>query len=231
MIFVTGDTHGDIERFDDPRLKQLRAGDTLLICGDFGFLWDGSKREKKNLKALTKKKFNICFLDGTHENFDMLAEYPVTEWNGGNAQQIAGNIYHLMRGQIYTIEDVAFFVMGGGESPDLDIRMENDNWSPLETPNPQELMEGAENLEKRGCAVDIVLTHEPPGNIKSFLNLPEGIGTRLTTLNAYFDELNKTCKYNKWYFGSMHVDKFVSSSQISLYRNIVEAIDGRPIKR
>ena len=30
MIFVTGDTHGDIERFDDPRLKQLRAGDTLL---------------------------------------------------------------------------------------------------------------------------------------------------------------------------------------------------------
>lgn len=73
--------------------------------------------------------------------------------------------------------------------------------------------------------------HEPPGKIKSFLNLSEGSGTRLTTLNAYFDELNKTCKYTKWYFGSMHVDKFVSSNQISLYRNIVEAIDGRPVKK
>ena len=72
MIFVTGDTHGDMERFSDPRLKQLREGDTLIICGDFGFLWDGNKREKKNLKALAKKKYNICFLDGTHENFEML---------------------------------------------------------------------------------------------------------------------------------------------------------------
>lgn len=231
MIFVTGDTHGDIERFNDPRLKNLRDGDTLIVCGDFGFLWDGSKREKKNRKALAKKKYNICFLDGTHENFDMLEEYPVTSWNGGEVQQIEGNLYHLMRGQIYRIEDTTFFAMGGGESPDLDIRLEENNWSSKETPTPQELMTGAENIEKCGCKVDVIVTHEPPGKIKSFLNLSEGVGTHLTTLNAYFDELNKTCRYGKWYFGSMHVDKFVSSNQIALYRNIVEAIDGRPVRK
>ena len=43
MIYVTGDTHGDASRFDDPRLKNLKQGDTLIVCGDFGFLWNGSK--------------------------------------------------------------------------------------------------------------------------------------------------------------------------------------------
>ena len=55
MIYVTGDTHGEIERFKDPEFKQLRKGDLLIVCGDFGFIWDGSKREKNNLKKLMAK--------------------------------------------------------------------------------------------------------------------------------------------------------------------------------
>ena len=42
MIYVTGDMHGQISRFDDPALRRLKEKDTLLVCGDFGFLWDGS---------------------------------------------------------------------------------------------------------------------------------------------------------------------------------------------
>ena len=45
MVYVTGDTHGDIKRFSDPRLRSLKKGDTLIICGDFGFIWDGSNME------------------------------------------------------------------------------------------------------------------------------------------------------------------------------------------
>ena len=40
MVYVTGDMHGDASRFSDPRLKKLKKGDTLLVCGDFGFLWN-----------------------------------------------------------------------------------------------------------------------------------------------------------------------------------------------
>ena len=36
MIYVTGDTHGIASRFSDPRLKNLKQGDTLIVCGDFG---------------------------------------------------------------------------------------------------------------------------------------------------------------------------------------------------
>ena len=80
MIYITGDTHGDLNRLDSIKLKK---GDTLIICGDFGFIWDGSAREEKILRQLGKKKYNICFLDGTHENFDLLDEYEETHYCGG----------------------------------------------------------------------------------------------------------------------------------------------------
>ena len=56
MIYVTGDLHGDIERFKDSEYKKLKPGDTLLVCGDFGFLWDGSKKEEQVLDKLSEKK-------------------------------------------------------------------------------------------------------------------------------------------------------------------------------
>ena len=43
MVYVTGDLHGDYSRFKRPEMKKLRAGDILLVCGDFGFIWDNSK--------------------------------------------------------------------------------------------------------------------------------------------------------------------------------------------
>ena len=91
MVYITGDTHVDFERLDSLRLKK---GDTLIICGDFGFIWDGSAREEKILKQLGKKKFNICFIDGTHENFELLDEYEQGVFCGGKAHNISGNLYH-----------------------------------------------------------------------------------------------------------------------------------------
>ena len=72
MIYVTGDTHGDIERFKSREMKKLGNGDTLIICGDFGFLWDDSRAERNALKKLASKDYTIAFVDGCHENFDML---------------------------------------------------------------------------------------------------------------------------------------------------------------
>ena len=52
MIYVTGDLHGEEERLYSRSMKKLREGDTLIVCGDFGFVWDGSGREKKILDFL-----------------------------------------------------------------------------------------------------------------------------------------------------------------------------------
>ena len=42
MVYLTGDTHGDIDRFRHGRLRWLSRRDTVVVLGDFGFVWDGS---------------------------------------------------------------------------------------------------------------------------------------------------------------------------------------------
>lgn len=231
LVYVTGDTHGDMERFLSSPAKSLKKGDILIVCGDFGFIWDGSKREQKILKKLGKMKYNICFLDGTHENFDILNDYEISEWNGGKVRHITGGLYHLIRGQLYEIDGLKIFTMGGGESPDIDMRFENDAWSKNEIPTQVELLEGANNIEKAGCKVDVIVTHEPPSKIKGFLMLKSNERTKVTALNAYLEKLSESCEFDKWYFGSMHMDKHISSMHIALFNNIVEAESGKILRK
>ncbi len=230
MIYVTGDMHGVYSRFDDPRLKKLKKDDILIVCGDFGFLWDGSKDEMNILKKLSKKKYTICFIDGTHENFDMLSKLKVKKWHGGKVHQIAGNILHLMRGQVFEIEGQKIFTMGGGESPDIEIRFEMNTWSEMEIPTREELVEGVDNLQKYGGKVDIIITHEPPAKIKEFLLLQNESVTGITAINTYLEDVGKTCEFKHWYFGSLHLDKFISATHVSLFTNIVNAVSGESVK-
>ncbi len=231
MIYVTGDTHGIASRFDDPRLKKLNRGDTLIVCGDFGFLWNGSKEEMSVLKKLSKKKYNICFVDGTHENFDMLSKLKIKKWNGGKVHHIAANIFHLMRGQVFNIEGTKIFTMGGGESPDIDIRFEMNTWSDMEIPTREELMEGVDNLQKYDGKVDLIITHEPPAKIKDFLLLQTGSDASITAINTYLEDVSRICEFRHWYFGSLHLDKFISTTHISVFNNIINAKTGEPLKR
>lgn len=231
MIYITGDTHGIYDRFTDPRLKSLKAGDTLIICGDFGFIWNNSKQENTQLRRLSRKKYNICFIDGTHENFELIEKYPTEKWNGGKVHRISKNIYHLMRGQVFNIEDQTIFTMGGGESPDIEIRFEQKNWQSREIPDRDELVEGVDNLSRVNGKVDIIITHEPPSTVKDFLLLKEEHPAAITGINSYFEQLSKTCEYSRWFFGSLHIDKFISSTHISLFRNIVNAKTGEPVRK
>ncbi|MBQ2775685.1 MAG: metallophosphoesterase [Clostridia bacterium] len=230
MLYVTGDTHGDFERFTSSKLKKLGKGDVLFICGDFGFVWDGSKKEEKMLKKIGKLKYNVCFVDGTHENFMRLKEYEQVEFHGGNAHHICGNLYHLMRGQVFDFDGTTVFTMGGGESPDIDIRTDGNSWSGEEIPTQEELLAGAKNLRAHENKIDIIVTHEPPTKIKGFLKLKDKEPVRVSGLNTYFEELGAACEYKRWFFGSMHVDKFISSSHIAVFQNVVNAQTGELVK-
>ena len=78
MIFITGDKHReqDIAKInpDDkfPLGQQLTADDYLIICGDFGCIWDGGKGDAFWLNWLESLPWQTCFIDGNHENFTLL---------------------------------------------------------------------------------------------------------------------------------------------------------------
>ena len=218
MIYVTGDTHGDYSRFKDPAIKKLRRGDTLIICGDFGFFWNGSRKERSTIKKLTKKRYTIAFLDGCHENFDILEEFPVTEWNGGKARVISDNLIHLMRGQVYTIENKKIFTFGGGHSQDFDFRRSSDNWWKREKPSHDEIIEAIENLRINDNSVDYVITHEPLVSLKDCLNVD--VLQRLE-VHALFEDIIKTCTYQKWFFGKCHIDKHIPIKFFAVFNNVI----------
>lgn len=217
MVYITGDTHGDFSRFIGAAARRLRKGDTLIVLGDFGFLWDGSKKEKKILKKMSRLRFAVLFLDGPHENYDMLNQLPITEWNGGRVQVVHENVMHLLRGEIYTIENQKYFVFGGGESLDHDIRAEAKTWWEQEMPSEEEMLEGLRRLKENGNQVDYILTHEYPGKSGSYHDKDR----RQNGVNAYLGFVESEVKYNRWFFGSLHTDKIMSKSLISVFQKIL----------
>lgn len=215
MIYVTGDTHGDVKRFR--AMKKLRRGDTLIICGDFGFFWDDSKKERSVRKKLEARSYTIAFIDGCHENFDLLESFPVTEWNGGKARILGKNIVHLMRGQVYTIEGKKIFTFGGGNSQDFIFRSEGENWWKREQPSHEEILEAIDNLRLNDNTVDYIITHEPPVSLKECLGVD--VFHRLE-VHALFEDMIKSCTYNKWFFGKCHIDKHIPIKFYSVFNNV-----------
>ena len=93
MIFITGDTHGSYERFslqNFPEQKAMNKNDYVLILGDFG-IWDCSLEQEEKRKWLSDKNFTTLFIDGNHENYDLLNTYPIESWKGGEVQFITNN--------------------------------------------------------------------------------------------------------------------------------------------
>ncbi len=231
MIYITGDTHGDTDRLSKQELSMLKKDDTLIICGDFGFIWNNDTKENQFLNKLEKRKYNICFVDGQNENFDELNNFPVVLWHGGRAHKVRDNVFHLMRGQIFEIENKKIFTMGGGEDPEFELTDEEDLSDHKEIPSAQEMLVGVSNLEKHGYKIDYIITHEPPAKIRDFLLLTKNQTLRVTSLGAYLNELSQQTEYKKWFFGNMHTDKFISDSHIALFKNIVCADELKQSKR
>ena len=113
MVVVTGDTHGNFQRLYSRKYKSLNNGDYVLICGDFGGVWHDCERQDAVLDSLDNLPFTVLFADGNHENYDLLNQFPVQQWNGGQVHVIRPNVLHLMRGNVFEIEQKSFFVMGG----------------------------------------------------------------------------------------------------------------------
>lgn len=226
MVYVTGDTHGDLRRFSSPAMRRLRAGDTLIICGDFGFLWDGSKREKKALEKLKKLKYTILFVDGVHENYEMLAGYPIGAFQGAQAQQIADNIWHLLRGEIYTIEGETYFAFGGGEEEaEAEIRdAARTRWE-QQMPSEDEMKRGLLHLLEHGRRVNYIVTHSPSGKTSGLLAARTHQPVRLGGLHVYLNQLEDALTFDRWFFGSLHLDKPISKRHLAVFEQVVPVRD------
>lgn len=217
MVYITGDMHGDIGRFSGKAVNRLKKGDILIVCGDFGFVWNGTPDEKRLLRRIARKKYTVAFLDGAHENFEALAAYPTEEWNGGTVRRLAENILYLTRGQVFTIEGDRYFVMGGGERDRDRLEVTGEN-AEAALPDETELRQGLAALTAVGNEVEYILTHEPSGKAGAYV-----IPTRRRSggLDIYFDKLEQDVAYRCWYFGSIHADKRITGRHVAVYEAVL----------
>lgn len=218
MVYLTGDTHGELDRFKHGKLRWLGKRDVVLVLGDFGFVWDGSKAEQKKLDWLRKRPYTLLFLDGSHENYDLLAQYPTVELFGGKVQALGGNVYHVCRGNVLELEGKKYLCLGGAESPDKEDREAGVNWWPQEMPSDEEYAACEANLEANSWQVDYVLTHDAPSRFLDFSALASGESNRL---HLFLDKILLKLTYTKWFFGCYHKDVQLSTKSRCVFCDVV----------
>lgn len=207
MIYITGDTHipVDIQKLSTkrfPKQKELTKNDYLIICGDFGGVWDGTNEEKYWIKWLKRKRFTTLFVDGNHENFDMLYNLPTIEFGGSIVHKVDDGIYHLIRGEAYIIDGKKFFVFGGASSHDKEYRTEGKNWWKDELPRKQEYNNAENSLKKNDFKFDYVITHSAPTSVQKVI-APK---YEINDLTEFLENVKDRIEFKKWFFGHYHED-------------------------
>ena len=221
-IILSGDTHGllDLDKVTDyfEANDEFTKEDYLIILGDAGVLWNGVE-DKDVQQILNNLPVTTLWLDGNHENFDMLKSYTEDIWHGGRVHFISDSIIHLERGQIFEIDGLSFFTFGGANSIDKSIRRTGLSWWPEEMPSDYEYEEGLRNLEKANWKVDYILTHTCPEFVAN--QLVTYIYPGEETLQRYSNRIVEEVEFKKWFFGHWHMDETVDNFRC-LYNDIVE---------
>jgi predicted phosphodiesterase len=231
-IFITGDTHGDFTRLKTLSFKEgcsLNKYDYVIILGDFSGIWDVNKsgeKEKYWLNWLSSQNWTTLFLDGNHENFDRLNSLKETRLFGGKVGIVKKNksIFHLKRGEIYTIDNMKFFVMGGAQSVDRHERIENISWWADEMPNYQEYENAIHNLERQDWKVDYILTHSAPYSLVKKLEESGHIVGKIfkNQIQKFFEIVKNKCEFNYWFCGHFHLDQILDKKFILMYNKIIQ---------
>ena len=175
------------------------------------------------MNFLADKPYQIAWIDGNHENFDLLNEYPMEEWCGGKVHVIrrdnAGKtkIIHLMRGQVFEIEGKRIFTFGGGYSIDKDTRAPHRSWWAQEMPTDDEMKEAISNLEKYNNEVDYIITHAASEGIMCLFypNHPKE-----KPLNEFLEWVRESVTYKHWYMGHLHRDKDIWKNHSILWFDV-----------
>lgn len=229
-IFITGDVHcpHHISKLDSHHFhlgKELTKDDYVIICGDAGFVWDGTKEDQKWIQWISEMPWITLYVDGNHENFSLLNQYPVETWNGGKVHKITDSLIHLMRGEIFCLHHQLFFCFGGGFSHDRLYRVENRNWWQNELPTIDEINNAYSHLMEYNYCVDYIITHDSSSKYEQYLMKKNsnmiGYDNQYYNIHTFFDDLEEKVSYKKWFSGHYHIDKEILDHRF-IFDDIIE---------
>ena len=234
MIYITGDLHGDPSKLDlfyEQTGKNLTRNDYMIILGDFGMIWSADAQYgyfADTIRAYEyfEKKYpwTTLFIDGNHENFIHLKQYPKKKWNGGQINAITEHCLWLRRGYVYTIENRTFLTIGGAYSIDKIWRKPNISWWKDEAITHWDIKRAKQNLAKCNNTVDYVLTHCAPTPIHQEIAEQEHFShadKEESKNEVLLQEINTIINFKQWYFVHYHINReFINGKYVCLYQEI-----------
>ena len=225
-VFLTGDIHGDMSirrlaRDSFPEGRKLTRDDYVIVLGDFGLVWDGSKSDEYWLDWLERCPWTTLFIDGNHENHPLLATYPRRGFHGGMVNEVRPHVLHLMRGYVFDLCGESFLAMGGAASHDKEWRVEGESWWPEEIPNAYEREICELSLKERDWRVGHVLTHDAPSDLMPKLAiLSGGRDFHADDFERWLNSIAYRTNFGNWWFGHFHVDRDLGGNFHAMYREI-----------
>ena len=159
-VLLAGDWHGNlgwglavVDHAADAHAE------VIVHVGDFG-IWPGSAGQRY-LHLLDQRLFErglrLAFVDGNHENFDLLDTYPCRR--DGTAL-IRPTITHLPRGHRWSWHDQSWLALGGATSVDRNLRTPGRDWWAREAITIAQATSAA-----GGGHADVLICHDAPAGV------------------------------------------------------------------
>lgn len=158
-VLLAGDWHGSAGQGLAAlrRARDLGIG-VVIQLGDFG-IWDYGETDDylgRLSLFLTENDMVLYFIDGNHENFDMLYDVPVSD---DGLRYVRDRIIHLPRGTVFDWQEYRVLALGGAYSIDRDFRVLLKSYWEEETITEEDIETALANA---GDGVDILLSHDSP---------------------------------------------------------------------
>jgi hypothetical protein len=149
-----GDLHCDYEYTRKAIVRAKKEGAQVIVqLGDFGYQFPDTYLDMIQ-GWMHSYGMLFTFIDGNHENFDILYSYPVSE---DGVRRLRERLWHLPRGFRWNWSGVNFLALGGAHSVDKSGRTPGASWWPQEHINYAEF---ATTIE--GGPTDVMVTHDCP---------------------------------------------------------------------
>jgi len=228
MTIITGDTHGDFRHIESLCvLAGTIKEDLLIILGDAGINYHGSKKELNFKNLLSELPITMLCIHGNHERRpESLDSYKEISWYGGIvfAEQDFPNLLFAKDGEIYNINGKKCIVIGGAYSVDKEYRLErNMGWWADEQPS-EVIKNRVENrLDTENWRVDAIFTHTAPLKYEPremFLDFIDDSKVDKTT-EIWLDTIEDRLVYDQWYCGHYHTNKTIDKIRF-LYHDFYE---------
>lgn len=190
---------------------------------------------------LENKPFTTLFVDGNHENFDLLNAYPEQQWHVGRVHVVRPHVLHLMRGQVFDIGGLTWFTMGGAASHDIDdgilnpaepdfehkywkmrrmvayFRVLGHAWWTEEMPSEAEYAETEANLEQVGWSADCVLTHCASTGVAK----AAGPGYQPDRLTDFLESVKERRQFSRWFCGHYRTNRVIGEQFNTLHAMVI----------